>query len=435
MRKKVLWLVVSGLMALSLLIAACGPAAPTEPTAPTGATTPTTSTAPTTPTSPVTPSAEVPKYGGILNLSGGDLSHFDGAQAIGQNTNVSALANTSLWLGDWALGIAGGYGSAKTDWRGQYDIWENKAPNIAESWKWEWDDAKSEGKVVYQIRQGLHWGVQNNAASKLVNGREITADDVVYNLQRANWDVKAYCYGNPDLRNAVITKTGPWEVTVTTNKIEAVASIICRFTGGPMYAPEVIKQYGDARDWENAVSSGPFMITEYVPGSLLLLERNPNFWQKDPVGPGKGNQLPYLDAVKYLILPDASTVQAALRTGKIDVKWSVSWESAQNIKKTSPPELIEVVSGPGGSFDESGMPFINMNTSKPPFNDVRVRQAIQMAINFEEIRDSINGGQGEIIGWPHISCQEYAGIYLGLGDPEMTASVKELYTYNHEKAK
>jgi peptide/nickel transport system substrate-binding protein len=103
--------------------------------------------------------------------------------------------------------------------------------------------------------------------------------------------------------------------------------------------------------------------------------------------------------------------------------------------RTSGPGLNIIESGPGGSFDESGLPFINMNTAKPPFNDVRVRKAIQMAIDFESIRKTINDGKGEIIGWPHIKCAEYAGVYLGIDDPEMSASIKELYTYNPEKAK
>ena len=72
MRKKVLWMVVSGLMALSLVMAACGPAATTTtPTTPTTATTPTTPTTPIvepTQQPPVTPTGEKPKYGGTLTL-------------------------------------------------------------------------------------------------------------------------------------------------------------------------------------------------------------------------------------------------------------------------------------------------------------------------------------------------------------------------------
>ena len=85
MGKKILWTVVSGLMALSLVIAACGPAAtPTTPT------TPTTSTTPTTPTKPgeeptqkeaVKPVEEKPKYGGVFYLGlGADFTTFAGIE-------------------------------------------------------------------------------------------------------------------------------------------------------------------------------------------------------------------------------------------------------------------------------------------------------------------------------------------------------------------
>ena len=59
------------------------------------------------------------------------------------------------------------------------------------------------------------------------------------------------------------------------------------------------------------------MITDYVSGNSVTFIKNSKYWGTDPVGPGKGNQLPYLDAVKMLIIPDASTTQAAFRTGKI----------------------------------------------------------------------------------------------------------------------
>ena len=441
-------LVIASVMIVLVVLAGCGPGGTkpdtsnidnTVPAATTGPEANAPSTATTDPAQqpPLqAPTSESPKYGGTLNLVlSGDLRHFDGAIAVGQNTNVSALTNTSLWIGDWALGPAGGYGKNVSDWRGQYDIWENKAPNIADSWKWQWDAKAGIGTVVYEIRQGLHWGLdQNNPVSRTVGGREITADDVVYNLQRANWDTSTYAYANTDLRNAVITKSGPSEVTVTANTTGALASIVARFTGGPIYAPEVIKQYGSAREWKNSVSSGPFMVTEYVPGSQLTLVRNPTFWLKDPVGPGKGNQLPYLDKVRFTILPDASTRQAAMRVGKIDVMWSLNWQDADDLTKTA-QKLMQADSGPGGSFDETGLPFINMNTTKPPFNDIRVRHAVEMAIDFDTIRKSINGGKGEIIGWPHISSKEYAGIYLGLDDPDMPASTRELYVYNPDKAK
>ena len=59
-------------------------------------------------------------------------------------------------------------------------------------------------------------------------------------------------------------------------------------------------------------------------GSVITLVKNDKYWATDPVGPGKGNRLPYIDGMKYLIIPDTSTRRAALRTGKIDQMPSVT---------------------------------------------------------------------------------------------------------------
>src|SRR3989338_6658872 len=89
--KKVLWLSISALMVLSLVLAACGPAAP--PTTPTTTTTPPSSTTPVTPTTPteekpqqeaVKPATETPKYGGTLNLAlGCDVTGWDPVVRLG----------------------------------------------------------------------------------------------------------------------------------------------------------------------------------------------------------------------------------------------------------------------------------------------------------------------------------------------------------------
>ncbi|OGO22386.1 MAG: hypothetical protein A2Z28_02440 [Chloroflexi bacterium RBG_16_51_9] len=435
MNKRILWLVVGSLMALSLVMAACGPAAaPTAPTTP----------AETTPTTPaklgeeptqkevVKPSAEVPKYGGTLVFNGGDISTWDPSRVV--TSAVINLTHQELWAGDWARGIAGGFGTKETDWgAGNNDLFDLKMGHLVESWKWTVDDSKDQGTIVYQVRQGVHFSLNTNSeASRLVNGREVTADDILYTLKRATTDTFAYVYrSNVELRNIDITKTAPWEITVKV-PISTLISVISRL-GDTMLTspPELVTKYGDLQNWKNSVGTGPFMVTEYVPGSTVLLLRNPNFWMKDPVGPGKGNQLPYLDSVKTINLPDVSTRQAAFRTGKIDFISGIAREDAPQMRKAA-PELIRETSST--SNQGRGTP-LHMRIDKPPFNDVRVRRAMIMAIDFNSILQGLYGGVGQIITFPYSYIPEYAELYLGLNDPEMPASVKELYTYNPEKAK
>ncbi|MEK7353901.1 MAG: ABC transporter substrate-binding protein [Chloroflexota bacterium] len=443
MSKKTLVLVVSGLMALSLVMAACAPAAtPPSPTTPATPTTPAVSTAPATPAGPaqenpqkeaVKPAPEVPKYGGGLRLPlSVDITTFDSLTPNAGQTPTNPLTNQELRGGDWAKGAAGGYGSSESAWinSGWDDLFDHKTDYIAESTKWAVDDAKNEGTIVYQIRRGVRWAFNPaSEASRLVNGRELTTDDVVFALKRVTTDPRAYIYlAQPELRSANITKTGPWEVTVRLPLPALISGIARLGDNHSIYPPEVLAKYGDMTNWRNSVGTGPFMMTDYVGGSQAVLVRNPNFWGKDPVGPGKGNQLPYLDDVRFLIIPDASTRLAAIRTGKVDLIDSLNQEDAAQMRKTTPA----LVTGPAGI---GGMNKIFMRTDKVPFNDVRIRRAMMMATDFKAILQGLYGGQGQISSYPFAYQKEYAALYLNIDDPDAPASVKELYVYNSTRAK
>jgi peptide/nickel transport system substrate-binding protein len=106
----------------------------------------------------------------------------------------------------------------------------------------------------------------------------------------------------------------------------------------------------------------------------------------------------------------------------------ITWEDATAFRKTSQRLLEKENPAVGGSA-------IRMRVDLAPFTDVRVRRALHMATDLEAIRKSLNGGLGQIHTWPFVYSPTYAGLYLGLDDPDMPASVKELFTYNPDKAK
>lgn len=447
MSKRILWLLVSGLMALSLVMAACAPAAtpisPTTPTAPTAPTTPSsppTPTAPTTPPKPaeeptqkesVAPTVEVPKYGGTLTLAqSGDPVRFTTIEAS-QSTINEALVNEELWGGDWTKGIAGGYGTKEADWVGSSNLWHLNAGVIAVSTKWTVDEEKSQGTVVYQIRQGVHYALNpKSEASRLVGGRELTADDVIFHLKQLITDPNAFVYqSTPGLRTAEITKTAPWEITVKV-RLEDLISAIDRFgDSAKLVPPEVVQRYGGQKSWRDSVGTGAFMLTDYVAGSLLAFDRNSNYWMKDPIGPGKGSQLPYLDSVRVFIIPDASTRQAALRTGKIDQIDRLAMEDAEMMKRTAPGLKEYEVQG-------QLMTSVAMRIDMPPFNDLRVRRAMLMAIDFKGLYQSVAGGKGRVLRRPvDPMVKGYETLMVEFNDPEKPESVKENYSYNPEKAR
>jgi peptide/nickel transport system substrate-binding protein len=370
-----------------------------------------------------------------MNISAiADVVNWDPARVV--TGAVADLTSEQMFEGDWAKGPAGGYGTKQTDWAfANSDLFDVKTGFMGEDVKWTFDAAKNEGSIVYNVRKGVHFALDTKSeASRLVNGREMTADDVLYSfIRNTTWNL-GYVYLNQiELRTANITKTGPWEITV---KVPATSLImaISRYNDTVRIVPhEVVEKYKDMEAWQRVVGTGAFMLTNVVPGSIMELARNPNYYQTNPVGPGKGDQLPYIDEVKIFILPDASTRLAAMRTGKLDLMSSTptsfSKEDALALMKNA-PQLKEYHAT---SFQGRGNPPLNMRIDTAPFNDVRVRRAMLMCVDYKSILAGYFGGEGQIYTWPHSLTKEYQELYLNFNDYPDTA--KELFSYNPEKAK
>ncbi|MEK7352960.1 MAG: ABC transporter substrate-binding protein, partial [Chloroflexota bacterium] len=370
MNKRILWSALSGLMALSLLIAACAPAAtPTTPTAPTAPTTPTTPTAPKTekpPQEPVKPDIETPKYGGTFNfLQTTEILNFD--PAIGASP-AFGLTNDTLTQSDWTKGPAG---TGENDFMHLVPDLKGVTGSIVESWQ-----IPEVGTFIFKIRRGIRYGLNPaSEASRLVNGRELTAADIVFTIKRNATSPAAAIYlAKPEMSRAMtINETAPWQVTVKmpVDPWGGVERILYGVGGSNSpQPPEVVQKYGNMNNWKNSVGAGAWILTDFVSGSVATLSKNPNYWETDPIGPGKGNQLPYVDTVKLLILRDVSTQLAALRTGKVDISMNVIATDAGDLRKTAPRLKFK-------NRTQNYPLAIGMRLDKPglPYQDIRVRQA------------------------------------------------------------
>jgi peptide/nickel transport system substrate-binding protein len=432
MRNRILWVIVSNLMVLSLLVA-CGttststsPATQTTQTSPAISTSQTT-TAPVPSTTKTTSSVDTPKYGGTITYRlAADPTNFDSGTLRSSGALINTVYQQFLVL-DWMRGPAGSNVTNLPSGGGSIE--DSQGPQIAESW-----EMPSKGVWKLKIREGVHWQPVNSEAGRLMNGRLLTADDIVSGFNRLlNRDPKTpapdswILSGQPGVaRTANITKTGPMEVTITTTQDFATAFMWIIQGAGFMrvYPPEVVAKYGTLSNWRNAVGTGPYILTDYVPGSQFLYQKNPTYWEKDPSGPGKGNQLPYADTLRELIIPDYSTTLAALRTGKLDLLTGVVLTDAQSLWQTTPS--LRYMSYLNGSFG------IGMRQDKKdkPYSDVRVRRALMMATDFESIKKNYYGGEAEVIAWPANSTTNF---YEPL--EKLTPAIQELYSYNPEKAK
>jgi len=405
MTKKVIWLVLSCLMALSLVLASCAPAAPSEEEKP--------------PEKPV--GAEEPQYGGTLNMV---LMYVLGFDEVNHNPWYVPMrfTNEELFSGDWAKGPQGTNENAWTTTElPPMDQWVGI---LATSWEHPEEDT-----IIFHLRKGVHYALNaNSEASRLVNGRELTADDVVFTLNRM-WEAKTCypvaCY--PLAKPISITAPDKYTVVLKCPPGQAGYSLEASATLMAIIPPEVVEKYGDMQKWENSVGTGPYMLVDFVADNALTYVKNPNYWGKDPLHPQ--NQLPYLDGVKGLIIGDASTRIAALRTDKLDVLMgyaSLGWEDAAELKQSKPSLKWKRILYQTNTW-------IHMRTDKPPFNDKRVRQAMHMAVDFEAQKEHLYGGNAEIYAFPVAPFPQFMDIYTP--KEELPASVQALYSHDIEKAK
>jgi len=131
-----------------------------------------------------------------------------------------------------------------------------------------------------------------------------------------------------------------------------------------------------AHKWFRApVGTGPFVFKEWVPGSHLVLVKNPSYWK-----PGK----PYLDRIIYKIVPDANALLNQLETGDIDTRLRLVNEHVDVVKKLPNATLVST---------PSIVPWLLwINQTGPPFNDKKVRQALAYGFDKERLAKTILGG-------------------------------------------
>ena len=361
-----------------------------------------------------------PKYGGTLTLvSPTDPVGFDDARREHYGCHTLMLTNDELWTGDWTKGRAGGYGTGECDWfvSGSIGRLAYGIGQLAEKVDMQRD------KITLYLRKGVRWHNKSPA-----NGREMTADDVVASLERhlqRPWGA-FYRYKPEAVTSTKISKVDDYTVTVTCDPLHFPDVWAC-IDYVSIFPKDAIEQFGDFTDWKNSIGTGPFMLTEYVAGSYSQLVRNPNYWEKDPIGPGKGNQLPYLDAVRIVIIPDESTRWAAFRTGQVDII-TCGWEQAQEFLRD--PRFKHV-----RYLEDYGATVIYMRTDKKgsPFADKRVRQALWLGLNHQRILDEFYGGEGYLHRWPLVPVKEYQRAYVPLD--RLPEAVQRLYKYHPEEAK
>ena len=358
--------------------------------------------------------AEKPQPGGTLNignvyvtLSPLSWDPADWAWKFGQDTG---LMYEQLFAGDLSKSIrrGGKHAFVADSWLPSDAI----RGELAESWK----TLENPFRVEVKLRKGVMFPEKPG----VMKSRELVADDVVgsyYRLDKSPKKIPTF-FDHVDKVDAVDKHT----VLFTFKNYHAEWDY--RFGWG-YYSGIVPKEVADAGagNWKNANGTGPFMLADYVQGNALTYAKNNVYWDKETIG-GQSYKLPFVDKIVYRTIKDESAYMTALRTAKLDVLEGVRWSAVDEIKKSAPAVKWKRWVNTGGTF-------LAMRVDTKPFDDIRVRRALNMAVNKQEIVSSYYGGNAVLFGYP--MHPDYVGYYEPLD--KMPVAAQELFVYNPEKAK
>lgn len=143
-----------------------------------------------------------------------------------------------------------------------------------------------------------------------------------------------------------------------------------------IHSPTAWKTKGDDYN-RNPVGTGPYILKSWAAGDRIVLEKNPDYWNKGH---------PYLDRIVLKPLPDAQSRFASLQSGEADIVWDDEYD-ADNIQKAQKDPKLKV-----HTYAGSGAVVYAFNTKAAPFDDVRVRQALVMALDRKKISQAITNG-------------------------------------------
>lgn len=239
---------------------------------------------------------------------------------------------------------------------------------------WETPDANT---YIFHLRDDIQFQ----------DGSTLTSSSVEYSLNRIRNDNAAVRHSDletiasierPDLRTVVMRLSTPF------------APFLEKLTGdaGRVISQDIGERYGKDRlrlDLTNQ-GSGPFRYGgRQVPDSITL-DRNPDYWGRDE----RGSRLPYFDRVVVRVIPDDTLALASLRQGEVDAFRPTEGPPAKDTATVKADPALTYAAVPGVGFS-----YIAFNCTKEPFNRVELRQAVNFAIDRQEIAEHLLYGTVE----------------------------------------
>ena len=329
--------------------------------------------------------AQTPKRGGTLAIRTYDPPHFDPFQTISFKTHISlSFTHSRLLKHKAGPSVAPGTFPIEGD--------------LAESWT-----QPNETTCVFKLRRGVKW---HNKPP--VNGRELTADDVVFSV---NHFLTVKGNANAYMLKAVDKVEAPDKYTVKFTLKEPFVWLLDMLSNPhavAIVAKEVVEKYGDLKKPETVIGTGPWVLDSYRPNVGLTYVRNPNYFV---------HGLPYIERIEATVDEDNASRMASFLSGKYDLGWQfpgtidrVDWVQIKDTLKQKRPKLQTL------EFPSPVMNHISMRTDQKPFSDPRVRQAMSMAIDRKAIIESVFEGIGAMNPAVPAALKEWSVPFEKLGE-------------------
>lgn len=240
-------------------------------------------------------------------------------------------------------------------------------PHLAESW-----ENPDDTTWIFHLRKGVLFH-DGNAVFPKGTKREMTADDVVYSIERFRKVSTAFVLGDI----ASVKAQDKYTVVIKTKRPEPfLVNDPNRLARVVIMPHEAVEKLGEDGVAKTPIGTGPFKLKSFTPDQGLVLEKNPNYWL--PV---------HLDRVEFVVIPDPTVQTMALSAGEVDVvPYIFNVDSMGTLSKD--PSLVLL--SRGGSYRGLGI-----NVKTPPFNEWAVRDAIAKMLDIDSAVKSVIGNFGE----------------------------------------
>lgn len=256
-------------------------------------------------------------------------------------------------------------------------------PGLAKSW-----EAAADGLTyTFHLQDNVKWH----------DGKPFTSEDVVFSL--ADMLPKTHARARVILNKFVESVHAPDAKTVVIKLKTPFPAFMLMFEPG--FAPMMPKHLYAGTDYmtnpanQKPVGTGPFVFKEWKRGEYIKLARNPDYWK-----PGK----PYLDELVFNVIPDAASRAVAFERGSVDVLRGGDVDNV-DIKRLRGLPNVEYTTAGWEMF--SPQAYLIFNMRKPPFDNLKVRQAVMAAMNRNMVVNNIFFGLGKVSTSPFVTTEMF----------------------------